>query len=776
MSRRVRLRQAVACVLIGGAVGVGALRADAPALFEQKQFADGLFSRGLYEMAATEYRNLLRQAPDFSEADTVLFRLAEAEREQGQAGEAANTYAQLMERFPESRYRPRAAFRRAELFIAAQRNEEAAEQLAALVEDAPPEVAASAFYYLGYVREKLGQADAAAAAFDQVVQQHADSPFYSYACLALGRIYLQQADRPTEGEALLREAMRLRPTARVGAEAAFLLGDASFRRGDFEAGAEAYAALLREFPDDMRVNEARLQAAWSSLLAGRHAECLALAQGVRADAGADPEWSYREANALRLLERQEEALATYGEMLRRWPAHARAPAAGYERVLLLDAVGRIDEAWEEGRRLVPPPEQEEDLLWLLVRLAEGRGAPDQALAQLDRIRERSADSPRAPSALYRSARFLQEGGEYEKAARLYAEFVEEDAGHELASDAWYGLATCQARLERTEDAVRSWGRLIADHRASPLRESAVYQKALAVLQQGALDEAMSGFEALLQDYPESARRADALYWLGHLNDQADRLDAAAEHLRAALEAEPAPALRHRVLLALAGVLQRAGRENEAADALQPLLGTPVEVELDASWLEWLARRRLAQEAFADAAAVGQSLETRSDAAWREIGAYLVGRAHEGAGDRDRAAAAYDRAIAIRGTTRESVDASFRRGQIALQQQDWDAALLHLERAVARASEEDLVEIRARGIYGLGQVAAVREAWGEAARLFMSVGILFEDEEVTPDALYRAAEAFERDGRPAEAARVRNELRERYPESPWATANEEQDPP
>ncbi len=764
-------------VALGALVGSPALRADTPALVEQKQFADGLFSRGLHEMAATEYRSLLRQAPDFSEADVVLFRLAEAERAQGKAAEASEAYGQLVQRFPESRYRPRAAFRRAELFIAAQRYEEAAAQLEALIEDEPPpEIAASALYYLGYAHDKLGQPDEAAAAFERVVQDHTESPFYSYACLALGQIYLSQPSPRGDGAALLREAMRLRPTPRVGAEAAFLLGDAAFRRGDFEASAEAYATLLREFPDDMRAGEARLQAAWSSLLAGRPADCLRYAQAFRTDVGADPEWSYLEANALRQLGRKDEALAVYGELLRRWPTHTRAAAAGYERVVLLDAAERWGEAWAEGIRLTPPPEQEEDLRWLLVGLAERRGAPRDALAQLDEIRERFPASDRAGAALYRSARLLQAQNEYGRAASLYAEFLEADPGHELAADAWFGLAACQARIGRTEEAVQSWARLIADHTDSPLRESALYQKALADLQLGLPRDAAAGLEKLLADYPETERRADALYWLGHLKEQADELDAAASFLREALEASPQPALRNRTLLALAGLLQRAGEEGEAADALQALLGTPVEDDLDAAWLEWLARRRLAEASYDGAEAAAAALEKRPDPAWREIGATLLGRALEGSGDLTGAAAAYERAVAADAATPEGVEASFRRGHIAIQHEDWETAYRYLERAAARASDEDLVEVRARAIYGLAQVAGAREQWGEAARLFMSVGILFDDPELTPAALREAADAFERAGRPRERERVLRELQERFPDAATDDNTEEHKQP
>ena len=129
---------------------------------EQMSFADGLFSRGLYDMAATEYESLLGVGTGFEGEDAALFRLAECYRSLGSKVNAERVYHQLMTRFPTSRFRYRGEFRRAELFLAARQYDKAAVLFSELLGRSPPDdIAASTHYFLGYTQEKQGMANEA---------------------------------------------------------------------------------------------------------------------------------------------------------------------------------------------------------------------------------------------------------------------------------------------------------------------------------------------------------------------------------------------------------------------------------------------------------------------------------------------------------------------------------------------------------------------------------------------------------------------------------------
>jgi len=56
---------------------------------------------------------------------------------------------------------------------------------------------------------------------------------------------------------------------------------------------------------------------------------------------------------------------------------------------------------------------------------------------------------------------------------------------------------------------------------------------------------------------------------------------------------------------------------------------------------------------------------------------------------------------------------------------------------------------------------------EAIRYYLSVSILFNEPALSPECLHRAAELMEKQGRNKESGELMDELRKRYPESPWA---------
>ena len=73
------------------------------------------------------------------------------------------------------------------------------------------------------------------------------------------------------------------------------------------------------------------------------------------------------------------------------------------------------------------------------------------------------------------------------------------------------------------------------------------------------------------------------------------------------------------------------------------------------------------------------------------------------------------------------------------------------------------EFRARSYYGLGRCAEAKEDWEAARRLYLSVGLLYDDPDLTPDSLERAAAVMDRLGLSKEAEQARKELLDRYPD-------------
>ena len=124
--------------------------------------------------------------------------------------------------------------------------------------------------------------------------------------------------------------------------------------------------------------------------------------------------------------------------------------------------------------------------------------------------------------------------------------------------------------------------------------------------------------------------------------------------------------------------------------------------------------------------------------------------------------------------REPVEAAYRLGRLALTAGDRAEAESALTRAAERADSEELADLRSRSYFALAELEEAAGRLEAAARTFLSVALLYDDPELTPQALYRAARVLRQAGRVTEAEQTRRELRERYPDSEWVRAAEKQD--
>jgi TolA-binding protein len=96
---------------------------------------------------------------------------------------------------------------------------------------------------------------------------------------------------------------------------------------------------------------------------------------------------------------------------------------------------------------------------------------------------------------------------------------------------------------------------------------------------------------------------------------------------------------------------------------------------------------------------------------------------------------------------------------------FDEAAKHLNDAASRAAAPELLGLRAHAYAGLARNAEEKGDAEAALRYYMSVGILFNDATLVPEALHKAATLLDKLGRGQEAQAMREELKARYPDSP-----------
>jgi TolA-binding protein len=764
-----RMSRRLALLLVVFLSGTLSLSAFDPA--DQLQFANGLYVRGLYDLALDEYLRISREAETFEYLDQVLYRIGECHRRLDNPQAAERFYVRVLREYPEGAYSFRAAFRRAEVLSSMGRYLDALNLFRALLEREDPtgELVAPALYYRGDAARRLLFRDEAVEAFQRVRSEFPDSPFAAYAALDLATMFREDPEQADQVLSLYASVSDNPATDDVGAEALFQQGEWHFRLADYEASAAAYDLLLDRYPEARRTGEARLPAAWAWYHIGRHSEAAALARTVLAGPAPaqEAEWLYLLANCQRQLLRAEDAQATYARLIESYPEHQWARIAAYETALLAFRRDQFDEAIEAAQQIQPDADLRQDLFWLLAESYAAVGRDDEAVQHYRMVLDADPEGPHAPRAMYRLGRVLQNRRDYAQAARTYRELATRFDEDPFAPEAWLAAGFCMVMSDRIDEAIEDWRRLVEQYPDAPLAAEARYQTALAHMQQNRNAEARTAFADFLQHHPASAFAADAHFRMGMLWQDAGDAEAAEQAFRQALAAAPEAELAARVQYRLALNLHGQGKSAEAADLLQSVL-LSADAAPPPALLEWLAVYRLEEGAYEQALAAALVLQEQADtAAWRQMAWALIGRSRLGLGQSDEALQALTNGLEEPAHTREGAEAAALIGRIHLEAGRPEEAVPYLEQAIERSADDALADVRARSFFALGEAFETLADHRRAARYYLAVAVLFDDAEWVPQALHRGARMLELSGRTEEQQRTLTELQTRFPD--WQPA-------
>ena len=777
-ARRIhRVAAAAAALTAAGTLAAASMEVD-----ERIQFADGLYARAMYALAAQEYTAAFAAAPTNAALDQATFRRGECYRHVGDRVAADRDYRRVIADFPRSEYRHRAGYRRAMLFYDAGQLDEAVTLFGeALAAKPPADVAAACLYFLGEARLRQERPPEAREAWERLLAECPGSEFESYARIKLGALYVGTLKQPARALEEYAKAAAKPANDRVAAEALFQAGELHFEEQAYEAAAEAYGKLLGSYPGDERAQQARLKAGWAAHFAGRYADALryiaptngAATNGAAAAEAAQPpgpEWLYLQANCERQLARNDAAIASYGRLIETFPQSDYVTAARYELALVLYRAGRFEEAIAAAR-LVPDSDRlARDVYWVLAESYAALDRQDDAIQYYRLIARKFPDIPLAADASYRLGHLLQAKGEFLDAARAFARAAEA-TGADVAPQALFASAFCYDKAGQHEEAARDWGALVDRYPKHRLVEEALYQKGISETRLERAADAGETFRRLAERYPKGRFTADARYWRGMLLREAGRKEDAEAELRLALKASPRRELHREIEFGLALALQDLGRGDEAADLLTPLVRTPVREKFTPAMSRWLAERQMDRGNYTNALETADLLTQQAgpDAgAWAQSGWVLKGRASLALERKDAAAEAFAKALALDVKGPDAAEAALYLGDLALAAGRYAEAQADYDRAAGMASTDRLLPVRARAYVGLGKTASATNNPAGAARYFMSVAVLFDDDQLVPESLWLASRAFHVAGQDESATQAVRELRERYPESPYAS--------
>ncbi len=733
---------------------------------EDAQFdvANSLYTRKMFEYAAVEYDNYLRMHPQGSHRQAAFFRMGESYRAMGNINNARNAYESLLAQFRDGEFIGPTAYRLAEMYFSAKDYRSALplfEIAGQRVKN--PSVRLASQYREARCLELLDRPESARAAYRSVVAVKKENPYRDASLLSLAQI-ASQTRRKQEALGYYEQLAKSAENPETQAEAAVKGGVLAVELKEKDRARGLLESVLKNDKAGQWSGMARLGLLRLAYEEGRYEDVIKTYTTSTGEYPADlqPEVLLLVGNSHRQLGRFDSASKVYDEIVARYHGRVEAKEAEFQRLISLYSMGdpafstRIDEF------LAANPEGAQADQARLLKAESHYKAKDyvkaaEAYASISGTNLR--DDMKA-EAMFRLAWCLMETKQIEQAMDAYTAYLRDFPEHDQVPSALAQRGLCRQQLGRFDEALADFNQLIEQHPKAREREVALQRKALILGQQQDNAGMAETFEILLADYPSSAAGAQANYWIGwvRFNDKkyrealpyferARNADAESFKKQTALRIvlahyylEDVEKLTQEVDAYLAEehdtaipgeVLRWLGLEyyNEDKHALAvKYLGAlaerenPVEVPADV-WL-FLGRSRIETKQFIEAEeALNIYLGKVKEPAALADGQLALARAQIGSGLLDAA--------------RESVD-----GALQLQPEgrlNAEARILGAEIELARGNPED------------------------AAKAFMTVGVLYEDPEITPRALEKASLAYASAGDTTEADKVMNQLRTRFPE-------------
>ena len=743
---------------------------------EQGQFnyANALFGRKLYDLAVPEYEKFLGLYPNSPDRGTALFYMAQAYRALDRTAAARTSFQSLLRDFPESKLAGPASYGLAEISF---NEKDFASALPlfhrAAVKVKTPALALSARYFEGRCLENLERKDEARGVYQQVVAVKDSNPYRDDARLAIGMIFLgkdRKGDALEQFETLANEttkaSLKAEATVRAGL-IALDLAQSDKDKPDKAMTAKAAALLQkgRNLPEAGRwkgiatVGLLRLE-----YQAGQYPQVVADYQKNKEEVPEEvrAEMMLLAGNSQRQLGQATEAQDLYQQIIQKYPKSEEAKDARYQRLIGL------------------------------------YNANDPALRdEIDGFIKDNPEGERADQARLLKAEALYKEKNFAAAAPLYADLRDSKLSAKLRAEAAFKLGWCFVQTREPEKTVDAFNYFLQAFPSNPETPSALAQRALAyqeakqyvrarsdldtllnnfpkarereaALQQkalilGQLDDSkgMSAtFQQLLKEFPKSAAAAQAHYYIGKSAFEAKQYEAALAEMNTARELNPEQYNGPAGLRIMSSYFYLKQRDALARE-VDKFFETSPAGQLPAEILEWLGVEFYNAKDYAAAAKYLSALSKSSNvASVKQDFWFYLGDAQMKLNQPAEAEAALQKFLQTTSDPAEKAKAMLALGAAKIGAHKPDEAQKIAEEIMS-LQPEGRVNAQARLL--AGDVEMERNQFEAAGKAFMSVALLYDDPEITPQALAKASKAYEKAGKPDEAQRANAQLRQKYPD-------------
>lgn len=753
----------------------GAARFDAAmAFFNGGQFAD----------AVTAFSAFLTDFPQDRRREEALYRLAESYRNLNRTDDALAAYTFQVKTYPEGPLRLSAELRRGAILSDGGKFAEAITPLQLVSTKGDGELQQAATYLLGRALLATQKETEGRAALQGLADAQPPGKFAGAAAQALAELDDSQ-NRFPEALALWQKALALSTAPAEKATVAARGGWSALQANQPDVAEKLFqAARKADASGDARkvANTGLLRLLFQQK---RYSEWLAVYQADEDKLldGARSEILYDLGHAQFALKHWSESATAFEQYLREFSSQDAAVTAAYERFLAIASLDKTRAPAEAAAYLKSYPQtpyRRQVQLLQAQELSREKKFTEALPLWTSLAAEKGDASWPHQDILLELARAYDQLNDWPKAATAYETYLDDLTAHpgpdkakqaQRVLRAQARLAVCLQNADQLLAATDSWKAVQAQAaEGSPEQQMALESLGLIYARGGPpqQDDAVTTFRTLLDKFPKSPLRAMAAFSVGDsLFKNHDYAGAEPYLLNARswdAKAWMQPATQ-RLLLGAYGLKDRAKALAylKDYDAL-PVPADPqaaIAARVPAALLYWLAESARKEGNWAAAETFYTRVTKHPDPGELLAGAWWqLGEVQSRLKQWPQAVASYEKYRQLKPDAKDATVVLLALGRAQLAVKNFDAAKALAQQALLQEPEGPN-SAAARML--LGEIAFATANFPEAARTFATLGLLFDDPKITPQAMTRAADSFEKVGDAKSAAEWRQKLAEKYPQ-------------
>lgn len=765
-------RIAAALTACAALIFAGPLHAqeESDALQTRLDFANGLFVRGFFTEATEEYEAYLKALGGQTAPPEVWYRLGESAYAAGNHARALEAFDTLQALPGDSPFKERARLSRGEVYYFMKEYPRAIETLGPLAMDGEDESRGRAQYFLGKAFFDSGKVAEAIAQFNQLIEGLPGHPMAPYGEFQLAYAYAAQKD--FENAAIHYSAVAgAKADEDLRMESRFRAAQTYDQIGWHSAALGAYEQFLKEFPQSPFREQAELGHIWALYHEGKCADSVARIKRhleTYPESTHKVELEYVRANCLQQEGDHDRALEVFAKIRADFPESDFAGRALYKMAWIYFQKGNTGQA----QTLVTQFLQEyktSDLsgegAFLLGTILVAQGSLEAAHQEFRLVADQYPESEFGPEALFKSGECLEQLAMSNEAAQTYEQFATRFPEHPLLGQALLRAGDARFASGAYDAAAAHYGRILESAPQPLVEEQALYRLAIAKHNLKDYDGGIATLSTLLEKYPQTAYREEALFRVAeHTLKVAGEAVKAVELYQALIDAAPDGPYAGKALLGMALARYEHKDYDQAADLFLKIMEEREGTGLNEESYNWTGQWFFDNKKWKEAARAFEALLKAVPAyPYADQVRLKIAECSEQAGDHEEALKQYGALAEASSTTATATEARWHMARIYEDQGDVEKAIERYE-AAANSNSGD---IAARARFQLGALYEKREDWEKAALSFMKVAILFLHEEMSPEALWRAGQCYEKVGQKDKARKAYGELLEDFPESPFA---------